>query len=576
MLPHAIILGTVLVGVLFFSAQSGLHLQDGIYTAGTDDPAVARIIAADYRFTVYLLDPSNIHGNRHAFDLFVIKGNIISSGTVKGSAAAAAFERDYENYKNSVYSTEEDIFAAYPLLIDQEAVKSELDFSVAGSGIQAIAPSGLSSPPVPSGPVVTIPPPIPAADLSAESLRSAVVRPDEGLWVLRPAGSVSQGPDTGAYTTPSRLSPPLPLDSLVLIFVFIYPLYFIAQFLMMSVMNERIEHSGETLLSTPAKGWEIIMGKTLPYGVVMLIISSLFTLYLGAPPALILPLIPIILFFLANGIIIGMVARSFRELSFLAIFFSTVTTVYLFFPSIFAEVHIISLVSPLTLMILTLGHEPYTLAQYLYSTSVFWITGIILLFAAAVNFREERLFSSESLLSRVISYVTSAISQRRPYLSLFLLGLLTVPFVLMVQLLLLVLVFNLPLPLSLIALLVTAAAVEEIAKSVGLYTIATRFPGLYSWRMVLAGGFVIALAFLMAEKLLLLVTVSQIAESVFGTVLFASLGLFTIPFLIHFSGILVTGTSLKLRAAAGYLPGLIAATVIHSAANAWLLRGWFL
>jgi len=83
-----------------------------------------------------------------------------------------------------------------------------------------------------------------------------------------------------------------------------------------------------------------------------------------------------------------------------------------------------------------------------------------------------------------------------------------------------------------------------------------------------------ALGFLVAEKLLLLVTLSQIAESVFGTVLFSSLGLLYIPFLIHLVGILVTGTALKLRGPAAYLPGIMLATLVHCACNLYLIRGW--
>jgi hypothetical protein len=85
---------------------------------------------------------------------------------------------------------------------------------------------------------------------------------------------------------------------------------------------------------------------------------------------------------------------------------------------------------------------------------------------------------------------------------------------------------------------------------------------------------VTALAFLIAEKLLLLVTISQIAESVFGTVLFSSLTLLWVPFLIHLAGILITGTALRLGGRAGYLPGLCLASLVHCAANLWILRGW--
>jgi hypothetical protein len=86
----------------------------------------------------------------------------------------------------------------------------------------------------------------------------------------------------------------------------------------------------------------------------MLALSAALTLYIKAPLTIILPLVPVILFFLANALAIGMVSRSFKELSFISIFFSTVATSYLFFPSIFANVHVIAMISPLTLIIFTL------------------------------------------------------------------------------------------------------------------------------------------------------------------------------------------------------------------------------
>jgi hypothetical protein len=70
------------------------------------------------------------------------------------------------------------------------------------------------------------------------------------------------------------------------------------------------------------------------------------------------------------------------------------------------------------------------------------------------------------------------------------------------------------------------------------------------------------------------VTVSQIAESVFGTVLFSSLGLLYIPFSIHLVGILISGTALKLGGKRWYIPGLLLAVLVHCTCNLWILKGW--
>lgn len=573
MLPHAIILIVLLCGVFLFTGQAGLHLQDDIYTAGTDYPAVSQVISADQRFRTYLLPQADLVTERRAFDLIVLEGNVLPARTAKGTSAASSLKADYERYKNMVYSEEADIFAAYPLLIEEVTVKSELDFSAPGGAIRtSSAPQTL---PAPTGPVEYVPPPDTGQPVSSEELRASVVKPsDDSIKIGRYSTYLTGETDTGPYKTPSQLSPPLPFDAIILIFIFVFPLYFISQFLMMSVMNERIERNGEALLSAPVRSWEILAGKALPYAAGMLIVAAGITLFIRASPQLLLPLIPIILFFLSAGILIGMASRSFRELSFISIFFSTIATAYLFFPSIFADIHVISLVSPVTLMIMTLEHETYTLGQYVFSTSLFYLSSIVFLYIAVVNFREERLFSLEGIFSRTINYISSAITPLHPWLSLSLFGLLIVPFVFMAQLLVLVVVFNLPLPLSVLVLLVIAAAIEELAKSLGIYAFATRYPKFFTWKVALGGAIVTAFAFLVAEKLLLLVTVTQIAESVFGAVLFSTVGLLIVPFAIHAAGILITSIALKLKGSAGYLPGLAAATIVHCSANIYLLWGW--
>ena len=174
---------------------------------------------------------------------------------------------------------------------------------------------------------------------------------------------------------------------------------------MMSIMNERVERKGEILLSTPVRASSIIIGKGLPYFIGMVAICLGLTLYLKAPIEIMLPLIPVIFFFLANALLIGMLSRSLKELSFISIFFSTVATSYLFFPSIFANVHVISLISPLTLIVLSIQGTAWTITDYLYSTSLFWLTGGVLFYIAAKNFKEERIFSEKPLLTRIREFL---------------------------------------------------------------------------------------------------------------------------------------------------------------------------
>jgi ABC-type Na+ efflux pump permease subunit len=573
-LPLAIVLFVLLVLVTGFTAQTGLHLQDGMYRVGVDDPQVAQLIASDTRFSVYQLDEATLNANRNAFDVIIVRGQGSSPGTDKANAALKTLSRDYGKYVNSVYNTETDLFAAYPLWIDSESVKSELSFLATQNG-QYLSAAPSRAPPVPEGVVQNIPTPSPALSITEDQLRAQLVQSNtQNTQISRYTEVLSSGSAMGNFKTPSQLSPPLPFDSIILVFIFIFPLYFTSQFFMMSIMNERIERKGEILLSTPIRASSIIIGKALPYFIGMLIICTGLTLYLGASLLIILPLIPIIFFFLANALLIGMLSRSFKELSFISIFFSTVATSYLFFPSIFANVHVISLISPLTLIVLTIQGSTWTLTDYLYSTSLFWLTGAVLFYIAAKNFKDERLFSEKPLATRVREFLSEILPRKYPFTSLFLLSGFSIPFVFMVQMMCLVLFFNLPMPYSLIFLLLFAALIEEFAKGIGIYTIFSRDAAFFTWKNLILSSGATAIGFLVAEKLLLFVTIAQISDSVFGSILFLSLGSLWLPLLLHFAGVLIVATCLKLGGRRWFVPGLLIAMVVHCLYNLYFILGW--
>lgn len=572
-LPLAAGLLTLLVLVTAFTAQSGVHMQDGIYRIGIDDPDVARVVAPDSRFITDLADGTTLRENRFAYDILILNRVVYVAETEKGRAAAKTLERDYESYVARVAAGEPDLFAGYPLWIDLQYIRSEIDFLATQSGQQVGAPATTPVSPTPQDPAeaVTLPPA--TAPLSEDDLRERVAEAGSDHPLARYTGLISAGGMGERLQTPSELSPPLPFDALVLVFVFIFPLYFTSQFFMMSVMNERVGRAGEPLLAAPVRPLAIVIGKALPYFGIMLFVSTAITLFIGAPLTILLPLIPVVIFFLANALIMGMAARSFKELSFVSIFFSTLATSYLFFPTVFANTHVISIISPLTLVVLELQGEGFTAMEYVYSTALFVTTSIILFYVGTVNFREERLFSEKTLTSRLADFVSGGISRDHPHLSLFLIAAFTIPFVFMAQMMTLVLFFNFPMPLSLVLLTVSAAFIEEVAKSVGLYAVARERPGFLTVKNLLIGAVAIGSGFLVGEKLLLFATLVQITESIFGSILFTSLQVLWMPLLLHIAGVLITGTFLMIGGRRAYLPGLLVASLVHCLYNLYFLAG---
>jgi ABC-type Na+ efflux pump permease subunit len=571
-LPLAAGLLLLLVLVTGFTAQSGVHMQDGMYRIGIDDPDLYRLVAPDARFSADQGDAAMLWENRYAYDVVILDREVYAADTGKGRAALRALQRDYDAYVSWVATGQPDLFAAYPLWIDLQYVKSEIDFLTTQSGQRVGAASGSSYPPVPSGPVEAVTPPPSTVPLSQEDLRQSLEETAASHPLSRYTGILS-GSSGMEFKTPSQLSPPLPFDSIILIFVFIFPLYFTSQFFMMSIMNERVGRAGEILLSTPVRPAAIVIGKALPYLAMMILISCAIILFSGAPLLILLPLIPVILFFMANALIISMAARSFKELSFVSISFSALATSYLFFPTVFANVHVVSIVSPLTLVVLQLQGEGFTAVQYLYSTALFFLTSIILFYIGIVNFREERLFSEGKLLSRLADFISGGIAGSRPYASLFLLAIFSVPFVFMVQMMALVLLFNLPMPLSLVLLIVSAAFIEEFAKSIGLYGIIRERPGFLTVKNLFAGAFIIGLGFLVGEKVLLFATLAQITDSVFGNALFLSLQVLWMPLLLHVAGVLIVGFFLKFGGRRALWPGLAVASIVHGTYNLYFISG---
>jgi RsiW-degrading membrane proteinase PrsW (M82 family) len=138
----------------------------------------------------------------------------------------------------------------------------------------------------------------------------------------------------------------------------------------------------------------------------------------------------------------------------------------------------------------------------------------------------------------------------------------------------LVLFFNLPIPLSLVLLLVLAAFIEEAAKSAGIYTLFVQHPEFFSWKHLAGACAATAIGFLVGEKLLLFATLAEITESVFGSVLFSSLGVLWMPLLLHFACILMVASSLKVWGRKALVPGLLAATALHCCYNLYLILGW--
>ncbi|MFH0966574.1 MAG: PrsW family intramembrane metalloprotease, partial [Methanobacteriota archaeon] len=139
LLPLSIVLLVLLVLVSGFAAQRGMHLQDGMYQLGIDNPAYLNVVGTDPRYVTYDTSlPRDISPQAAGVDVKIQGGTLFRTSGDKGRAAQKSLERDYQAYRDRIYQQQDDIFAAYPLWIQNDYVTSELDFLATQSGQQLV------------------------------------------------------------------------------------------------------------------------------------------------------------------------------------------------------------------------------------------------------------------------------------------------------------------------------------------------------------------------------------------------------------------------------------------------------
>jgi ABC-type Na+ efflux pump permease subunit len=267
-------------------------------------------------------------------------------------------------------------------------------------------------------------------------------------------------------TTPSGIQPPFPLKSIIVGFIFLVPMNFIVQTYASSFFDETINYSGELLLVTPISRFDIIVGKTIPYLLLILGIATLLAVVFGTTILSVLAIGAIGIAFLSAGFITGIFARSYRELTFVFLSLSLGIFGFVLVPSVFTTIHPISIISPLTVVVSELESEALNLGDLVFSMGPLTLTGILLYLYGSGIYKEEDLFTERRVPRKFLDALSNWIDSPK---SLLLVGITVIPFVFASQLLLVALLFALPEALALPVLLLLAAFIEEFAKSVPIY-----------------------------------------------------------------------------------------------------------
>ncbi|MHB8605711.1 MAG: PrsW family intramembrane metalloprotease [Thermoplasmatota archaeon] len=540
--------------VLPAAFHRGLDFDHGIYrVAVTSDSPLLPVVEAAPVFAVTIADAPLDSLASGTADLAIAGANAQAPDSEKGHAALAALADAAKSYTFTLMTHESDQAAAFPVRVTL---------------VYEARPSQGAAPGAPSASAPQVAPPSTGGSSADAPLPSA---PASGFALL---------PQTRSVNTPETLAPPFPFRSLVLAYFFLIPMNFVVQVYSGSLLNERIQRRGEALLASPARPWEIILGKTLPYATVLLASTMLVAYSIGGGWLSVVAVAPLAFTFLALQFVGGMFARSFRELTFLTVFTSVLLTLYAFLPAIFADVHPVAFVSPITLVVLDLRHEVPTLGEALYALAPLTLVAIVLFRIGAALYREEDLFHQKPVPSKAIDALAR---QVRRLASGFWLAILLIPFVFVAELLLVAFLFAWPVPTGLLGALLAVAVVEEFFKAAPSYAAVSR--GRVAPRKAAAFGALVGLGFFVAEKGFLLASLVGLFNVGAGAAVFGTSGvtlpagagglvvamLLVGPLALHTATASLTGWAAT-RGKRVFALGFFAAVAIHTAYNATILH----
>jgi len=275
--------------------------------------------------------------------------------------------------------------------------------------------------------------------------------------------------------------------------------------------------------------------------------------------------IPVILFIFAVYLIVPLVYRTFKDTTFISMLAISAITSYLIFPAMFSGVNDLSYMSPLTLAVKMYRGEPFGLKEYLFATASMSLVFVLSVYIGARILNEEYLMGFRPLHRKAAEAIYLAINRSHIHASIALLSLFLVPVVFMIQLVALALSLNLPMPYALGGLLLAAAVIEEVAKSAGIAVLLEKRL-VRSVKDVLALSFLSALGFLVAEKLLLYISLSTVSQSTLSVVLFSS-GMFLIPLTAHFIFTAIVCLSTSHLGVRYYPFAILAGAIVHALYN---------
>ena len=556
-----IIISVVALSIVisYVVSQQGFILNKDFYTIGVS-PGIG--VPSDERFNVVMLDHATGSAmlNRRTIDVYLGEDRVEYRSDQRSQYAAGALKQFLQKQELIRISNEYDIDKVFPLRIEVNHLKAP-----EGNGDINITPQVSMLDIMESVETSTETVTVPEHTVTGNTV--VMQQLDEFMDNSRLPEFKAEFAADKEIIIPSLMNPPIPLAQVIIAFLYIVPVFFISVFFTSSFMEEKINRKLNILLSTPVTPFQIIIGKMLPYIAYSIITTIAITLLLKGNILLALAIfIPITLFILSIYLMVALLYRTFKDQTFFSLLAVSVITVYLIYPSMFSGISDLSNISPLSLAVQMYKGETFGLGEYFLGTTPMFMVFSVSMFVGVRIFNEEYLMGFRPLYSKISEAIYLTIDKNHQYLSIFFLSILIIPLVFMVQLASIAVAFNMPMPFALIALMVIAVIVEELAKSVGI-AVLLKSNVVRSLKSVVILSFLAALGFFLGEKLLLCIAMSVISESMFTTAIFGTGLLLVVPLIAH---IIFTSMVCLLTARFGvkfYPVAILAGSVLHALYN---------
>ncbi len=536
MLAAAAVLGLLLGAAWPFLTLTSINPDAGIFVVETEeDNPLMPVLRADPSFDIRT-PVTGLYQDADA-DLLIIDDRVFfDPARDKSQAAARELELAAERWLDQSLATEDDPAAAFP-------VRVNLVFQ---SRTTIGTPAPTTPPPDGNETDGTDPTPPPGdADQQA---------------ILDQTGTQQRD------LTPSQVEPPFPMESLLLTFAYLIPMNLIGQFYSGSFFGERTARTGVMLLSAPTTGGRIVLGKSLPYILLTLLLTVGITIAIGAGIIGFLAALPIVGFVLASSLLLGLLAPHPRALTFLLVTTTVLLSTFLFLPAVFVDIHPVAFMSPVSVISHAIRGTIVGWGPFLYATLPMALATVVLAAVAVPVYREELLFGPRGMVSKTVA--ACAILVKRPSM-VFAAGVAAVPFAMALELFVLLFAIALNVETAFLVFLFGAALVEEALKGLGVFARHRADATARPW----VTGLLVGAGFFVGEKLALLLGLVGFGLLDLGPDVLATFGiassvlLVAAPLALHVVTATVTAY-LARRGAGGATLGVWAAALVHAAYNA--------